>query len=66
MVAMATYMRADWWNGTFLKGTYIDNSQSCNSKLQAVLKICCDIGEGHKVPPLAWIGITPYTKRKET
>ena len=24
MVAMATYMRADWWNLTFLNGKYIE------------------------------------------
>ena len=28
-----------------------EKPQSSNSKLQAVLKICCDLGEGHKVPP---------------
>ena len=58
MVAMATYMSADWWNWTFLKGIYIEkNSPSSNSKLQAVLEICCDLGEGHKVPlPPPWPG----------
>ena len=26
-------------------------SHSGNSKLEAVLEICCDFGEGHNVPP---------------
>ena len=53
MVAMATYIRADWWNCTFLRAKYMErNSPSSNSKLQAVREICCDIGEGGtKCPP---------------
>ena len=47
MVAMATSMRDDWWNWTFLmENTIKEKSQSSNSKLQAVLKIFCGLGEG--------------------
>ena len=34
-----------------MENTWKEKSQSSNSKLQAVLKICCDFGEEHKVPP---------------
>ena len=58
MAAMATYMRAYWWNLTFLNGIYIEKkSKSGNSKLQSVLKICCLFGEGAQSAPLAWIGL---------
>ena len=58
IVAMATYMRADWWNWTFLNGIYIEKkSQSSNYKLQAVLKICCELGEGGTKCPRAWIAL---------
>ena len=57
----ATYIRVDWWNWTFLNGKYLGKkSQSSNSKLQAVLKICCDFGEGAQCAPSpARIGLMP-------
>ena len=38
--------------------TYKKKSLRSNSKLQAVLKICCDLGEGVQSAPLAWIGLS--------
>ena len=58
MVAMATYMKADWWTLTFLNGKYIKrNFTNRNSRLQAIFKTCCDLGEGGTLCPLAWIGL---------
>ena len=47
MVAMATYMGLIGGTEFFwMEYAYKEKSQRCNSKLQAVLKICCDLGEG--------------------
>ena len=61
---MAAYMREEWWNSTFLNGKFLERkSQSRNSKLQAVLKIFCDFGEGaQSMCPLAWIGLRMCTR----
>ena len=40
-----------------MENTYKEISQGSYSKLQAVLKICCDLGEGGTKCPLAWIGL---------
>ena len=46
MVAMATYMRDDWWNWIFWMENYQkEESWSRNSKLQAVLKKLCEFGK---------------------
>ena len=48
----------------FPNGKYInENSQSRNSKLQAVLKMFCDLGEGAQSAPLAWIGIKTIDRK---
>ena len=55
MVAMATYMGLIGGTELFLmENTKKEKSQSSNSKLQAVFKICCDLGEGAQSAP--WPG----------
>ena len=40
-----------------MENTYKEKSQSSYSKLQAVLKICCDLGDGGTKDTLAWLGL---------
>ena len=41
----------------WMEYTYKEKSQSSNSKLQTVLKMCCDLGEGaQSAPPAPWPG----------
>ena len=42
----------------WMEKTYKVKPHSSNSKLQAVLKICGELGEGAQRDPLAWIGLT--------
>ena len=40
-----------------MENTQKEKSQNGNSNLQAVLKICCDFGDGAQSVPGAWIGL---------
>ena len=62
MVAMAAYMRADWWNSTFLNGKlperkFMNQNFLTPSRFEDML---C-FGKGAQCASLAWIGLKGHS-----